>query len=66
MNEPASSRQADQKQWRDMEFLTEIFKSENKKCSYYNGFPSEKYLEFVEQVEEAEKSEKRHHYNKGD
>ncbi|KAF2905125.1 hypothetical protein ILUMI_01052, partial [Ignelater luminosus] len=35
MDEPTSSRQADQKQWRE-KFLTEVLQSENKKSSHYN------------------------------
>lgn len=58
MDEPTSSRQADQKQWRE-KFLTEILQSESKKSSHYNVLSSEQYLELVEQVEDAEKSEKK-------
>ncbi|KAF2897346.1 hypothetical protein ILUMI_08841, partial [Ignelater luminosus] len=35
MDEPTSSRQADQKQWREKS-LTEVLQSENKKSSHYN------------------------------
>ncbi|CAG5049636.1 unnamed protein product [Parnassius apollo] len=66
MDEPSiSSRQVDQKQWRE-KFLTEILESEYKKSSHYNVLPSDKYSELVEQVEDAEKSKKEHHYNKDD
>ncbi|XP_018567162.1 KRAB-A domain-containing protein 2-like [Anoplophora glabripennis] len=59
MDEPStSSRQADQKQWRE-KFLTEILESEIKKSSHYNVLSSDKYSELVEQVEDAEKSAKR-------
>lgn len=58
MNEPTTSRQADQKQWRE-KFLTEILQSESEKSSHYNVLTSEQYLELIEQVEDAEKSEER-------
>lgn len=58
MEEPTSSRQADQKQWRE-KFLAEILECENKKSSHYNVLSSEQYLQLVKQVEDAEKSEKR-------
>lgn len=58
MDEPTSSRQADQKQWRE-KFLAEILQCESKKSSHYNVLSSEQYLELVKQVEDAEKSEKR-------
>ncbi|XP_023312526.1 KRAB-A domain-containing protein 2-like [Anoplophora glabripennis] len=56
MDEPfTSSRQADQKQWRE-KFLTEILESEIKNSSHYNVLSSDKYSELIEQVEDAEKS----------
>ncbi|XP_049886670.1 KRAB-A domain-containing protein 2-like [Pectinophora gossypiella] len=57
MDEPStSSRQADQKMWRE-KFLAEILESETRKSSHYNVLLSDKYSELVEQVEDAEKSE---------
>lgn len=58
MDEPTSSRQANQKHWRE-KFLAGILESENKKFSHYNVLPLDTYLKLVKQVEEAERSEKR-------
>lgn len=56
MDEPTSSKQADQKKWRE-KFLAEILQRECQKTSHFNVLSSDKYSELVKEVEDAEKSE---------
>ncbi|KAK5640305.1 hypothetical protein RI129_011116 [Pyrocoelia pectoralis] len=56
MDEPSSSVQVNQLEWRER-FLKEIVQNENIKSSHFNVLTKDKYSDLILQVEEAEKAQ---------